>query len=188
MALNRINQAKGALAHLLKQSYVRRDHVAIVSFHEDRARVLLPPSQSVTRARHILDALCVGGSTPLAAGLFSSLEIARRARRSGAPEQMVLLLFTDGRANVSLRAGDVTLEPRARQRLIGREIEQLGAALRRAGVASVVIDTQNRFVSGGEGKKLAGQLGGRYIYFGSNGTAGSEQLSALSLEVTGQRR
>ena len=187
MALNRINQAKGALAHLLKQSYVRRDHVAIVSFHEERARVLLPPCQSVTRARRILDALCVGGSTPLAAGLFSSLEIARRARRHGAPEQMVLLLFTDGRANVSLSDG-VAQDRAGRQLLIDREVEQLGAALRRAGVASIVVDTQNRFFSSGEGRKLAGQLGGRYIYFGSNGTAGSEQLSALSLEVEGQRR
>ena len=188
MALNRINQAKGALAHLLKQSYVRRDHVAVVSFHEERARVLLPPCQSVTRARRILDALCVGGATPLAAGLFSSLEVARRALRHGAPEQMILLLFTDGRANISLRAGGMTPDLRTRRRSIDREIEQLGVALRRAGVASIVVDTQNRFISGGEGRKLADQLGGRYIYFGSNGTAGSEQLNALSLEIEGQRR
>jgi magnesium chelatase subunit D len=183
MALNRINQAKGALAHLLERSYVRRDSVAIVSFRAESAEVLLRPCQSMTRAKRILDELCVGGATPLAAGLFSSLEIARRAARRGV-RQIVLLLFTDGRANVSLRAGRVR-DAAARAQLIEQEIERLGAALRGARVASVVVDTQNRFTSRGEGQMLACKLGGRYIYFGS--AAGSEQLSALGLVAEGQR-
>ena len=63
MALNRINQAKGALTRLLQQSYIRRDQVAIVGFRAERAEILLPPSQSVVRAKRILDGLCVGGAT-----------------------------------------------------------------------------------------------------------------------------
>jgi magnesium chelatase subunit D len=185
MALNRINQAKGALAHLLQQSYVKRDQVAVVSFRAEKADVLLSPCQSVARARRILDALPVGGSTPLAAGLFSSLEIARRAARQGARE-IVLLLFTDGRANVPLRTGEMR-DKATCALLIAKEIERLGAALQRAGVASVIVDTQNRFTSRGEGQMLASKLGGRYIYFGPGLMAASEQLSALSLEVKGRQ-
>jgi magnesium chelatase subunit D len=184
MGLNRINQAKGALVHLLQQSYVRRDTVAVVSFRAESAEVLLPPCQSVTRAKRILDELCIGGATPLAAGLFSSLEIARRAARHGV-RQIVLLLFTDGRANVSLLGAGRVRDAAARGQLIEQEIERLGAALQSAGVASVVIDTQNRFTSRGEGRMLAVKLGGRYIYFGS--AARSEQLSALGLVAEGQR-
>lgn len=165
MAFNRISQAKGALVNLLQRSYVRRDSVAIVSFRAQGASLLLPPSRSVARARRILDALPVGGATPLASGLRNSLDIATRAARQGARE-IVLLLFTDGRANVTLLPTSETQDKAARSLLIKEEIERLGAALQRARVASVVVDTQNRFTSRGEGQLLASQLGGRYIYFG----------------------
>ena len=72
--------------------------------------------------------------------------------------------------------------------MIDKEITQLGAALRRVGVRTVVVDTQNRFTSRGEGQSLAGRLGGRYIYFGTGPADASAQLSALSLEARGQRR
>lgn len=186
MALNRINQAKGALAHLLQQSYVRRDEVAIVSFRADRADVLLPPCRSVARARRILDGIWTGGSTPLSAALASSLLIAERAASRGSG-QIVLLLFTDGRANVSMRASE-TRDRTTRQLLIEQEIARLGAALRRASVVSIVVDTQNRFTSRGEGQRLAGQLGGRYIYFGPGPADGSAQFAALSVETKGQGR
>jgi magnesium chelatase ATPase subunit I len=176
MALNRINQAKGALVNLLQRSYVRRDQVAVVSFRAEAASVLLPPSRSVARARRVLDALSVGGSTPLAAGLLSSLEIARRAARQGAHE-IVLLLFTDGRANVSLLRAAETRDKAARAQSIKEEIEGVGAELRRAGVASVVI----------EGQRLADALGGRYVYFGPGLGVAREQFSALSQEAQGKR-
>ncbi|MGB7921774.1 MAG: magnesium chelatase ATPase subunit I [Pyrinomonadaceae bacterium] len=186
MALNRIGQAKGALSHLLQQSYVRRDSVAIVSFRADRAEVLLPPCRSVARARRMLDGLVVGGSTPLSAALASSLLMAERASSEGA-RQVVLLLFTDGRANVSMSAGE-TSDKRTRQLLIDQELTRLGAALRRAGVVSVVVDTQNRFTSRGEAQTLAGRLGGRYVYFGTGPAAANAYLPALSLEARAPRR
>ncbi|HYE64162.1 MAG TPA: magnesium chelatase ATPase subunit I [Pyrinomonadaceae bacterium] len=176
MALNRINQATGALTHLLQQSYTKRDRVALISFRERRAELLLPPSQSVTRAKRILETLSLGGATPLAAALACSLEVAQRARRQGA-QQIVLLLFTDGHANVSLH-GEESLHGTARTRLIWQEIERLGAALVRAGLINVVVDTQNQFTSRGEGRALALKLDGRYIYL-PHATADGERFSAL---------
>ena len=165
MALNRIAQAKGALVRLLEQSYVRRDRVALLCFRGQGVEVLLPPSASIWRARRLLDELSVGGATPLGAGLTRSLELAERARRQGT-ERIVLLLFTDGRANVSMRK--VGAENRgAGRRLIEEELEVLGQAARQAGVTTIVVDAENRFTSSGEGQKLADRMGARYLRLGS---------------------
>ncbi|HEX8774924.1 MAG TPA: magnesium chelatase ATPase subunit I [Pyrinomonadaceae bacterium] len=178
MALNRIGQAKGALARLLQRSYVRRDRVALVSFRGQTASLLLPPSQSMARAKRILDALSVGGATPLSAGLITSIEVAMRAAQQGVQE-IVLLIFTDGRANVSLRA-DETFDRATRQRVIAGELVRLGALLRQAGVKTVVVDTQNRFVSGGEARALAATLSGHYTSLSTNPLAGLTQPSVVA--------
>jgi magnesium chelatase subunit D len=178
MALNRIGQAKGALSRLLQQSYVRRDSVALVSFRGQAASLLLSPCRSVARAKRILDALSVGGATPLAAGLAASIEVARRAARQGTQE-IVLLIFTDGRANVSLRQ-DETLDRAARQRVIADELVRLGQLLRQSGVTTVVVDTQNRFVSNGEARSLARTLGGRHASLSSNPLIGPTQYFSIA--------
>ncbi|MFL6336265.1 MAG: magnesium chelatase ATPase subunit I [Pyrinomonadaceae bacterium] len=161
MALNRIEQAKGALAQLLRRSYVNRDRVALVVFRGAGSELLLPPSSSVSRARALLDALPVGGATPLASGLLRALEVARRAASSGA-RRVRLVVFTDGRANVPLAVESVR-DRTARRGRIQSEIMSLGASLARACEASVVVDTQNRFTAGGEGRFLAEALGGSYV-------------------------
>ncbi|MDT7541499.1 MAG: magnesium chelatase subunit [Acidobacteriota bacterium] len=160
MALNRIGQAKGALARLLRRSYVRRDRVALVTFRESRGQILLRPTRSHALARRLLDSLLVGGATPLADGLRCAHEIAERARREGT-DRIALLVFTDGRANVSVAKSND--EGRASLRLkIEREVELVGDSLRRTGVESVVIDTRTRFTGDAEGKRLARALGGSY--------------------------
>jgi magnesium chelatase subunit D len=177
MALNRIAQAKGALAQLLRQSYVRRDRVAVVSFRGQRAEVLLRPSGSAARARGVLDGLGVGGATPLAAGLMGALEIARHERRRDAGQRIVLLLFTDGRANVSLSQGE-SLDRASRRLVIDRELTGAGSALSSANVTTVVVDTQNRFTSTGEAQKLAQLIGGHHVHL-PPATAPGGQFAAL---------
>jgi magnesium chelatase subunit D len=165
MALNRIAQAKGALARLLRQSYLNRDRVALITFREREGRVLLAPSQSSALAKRLLDALPVGGATPLTAGLLRALEVSERAARQGT-DRIVLLVFTDGRANVT-RDGVAGGDLRDVRRRIKGEVEKIGAALKRRGVAPVIVDTQNRFTSGGEGQALAHTLGGQYVHLAS---------------------
>jgi magnesium chelatase subunit D len=181
MALNRIGQAKGALAGLLRQSYIRRDRVSLVCFRGRQAETLLPPSASVTRAARILDELYIGGPTPLAAGISRALDIATRARQQQGASRIMLLLFTDGHANVTL-GGESARAGTSRARAIWRELEQLGAEAQRAGIASIVVDTHNRFTGGGEGQMLADKLGGRHLYLTSNSTAVVE-LDALGSEM-----
>lgn len=162
MALNRMNQAKGALTRLLSQAYVHRDKVALISFRGSTAELLLPPSQSVERAKRLLDALPVGGGTPLTAGLVAALDLATRARRGGI-RQIMLLLFSDGRANVALGA-QKELDRDARQRAIHDELARVSVALQHEGVFTVVIDTESHFTSGGAARELADLLVARYLY------------------------
>jgi magnesium chelatase ATPase subunit I len=166
MAFNRIERARGALEWLLNKSYIRRDRVAIVAFRGQEAEELLPPSQSMSRARRVLDNLLMGGSTPLAAALATAQTIATRAARQGT-EKIIFLLFTDGRPNVPLRAQH-SLNPVQRQSAIISELKHLGSALRKAGVKIVLVDTQNRFTAGGEGRALVVELGGNYVYLSSS--------------------
>jgi magnesium chelatase subunit D len=161
MALNRIEQAKGALTQLLRRSYVNRDRVALIVFRGEGSELLLSPSASVARARAMLDALPVGGGSPLASGLLRALEVARRAVSNGT-RKVRLVVFTDGRANVPLNVeGDRDRAARAGR--IRAEIVSLGASLARVCDASVVVDTQSRFTASGEGRLLADALGGGYV-------------------------
>jgi magnesium chelatase subunit D len=159
MARNRISQAKGAALKLLRQSYIKRDRVAIVGFRGTRAEVLLPPSKSMLRASRVLDSLAVGGGTPLSAGLRCSLEVAKRVKSEGA--EIVLLLFTDARANVAVSTNGNGSRMQ-RQAIIEREIAGLGLELRRVGVRTIVVDTQNEFIASHNARLLAEQLGGTY--------------------------
>jgi magnesium chelatase subunit D len=158
MALNRISQAKGALIRLLQEAYIHRDHVALISFRDDHAELLLPPSRSVESARRALQSLAVGGATPLAAGLFAVLDLVRSGQHKDRRGKL-LVLFTDGRANVACAQG----QSAPARRTIWKELERAGCALQYEGVASVVIDTQRPLLASGEGVALAELLGARYV-------------------------
>ncbi|MFN2511635.1 MAG: magnesium chelatase ATPase subunit I [Pyrinomonadaceae bacterium] len=163
MAINRISQAKGAALSLLKQSYINRDRVAIVGFRGTAAEVLLPPSRSMLRARRVLDSLGVGGGTPLTAGLILSLDLVKQDRSES---EIVLLVFTDGNANVAARSNGSAsgLEPRAERReVIAKELAGLGFALEKAGVKSFVVDSQRQYLSNGGAEALAARLGWNYV-------------------------
>jgi magnesium chelatase subunit D len=162
MSLNRMAQAKGALARLLQQAYLHRDKVALISFRRKEAEILLAPTRSVELAKQIVDGMPTGGATPIAAAVVKALEIARLARLRGISQAMLVLL-TDGRSNVGLQ-DEMAQERLKRCSAIDEELQNLGMALQSANIASVVIDTKSRFVSSGEGGKLAEKLGGRYLY------------------------
>lgn len=161
MALNRMRQAKGAVHSLLEQAYVNRDKVALMSFRAQCADLLLPPTSSVELLRRAVDQIPTGGGTPLAATLLLTLEVAEQAKRKGYGN-IVLVLLTDGRANIGLRAERAGVD---------EELQGIAAAVAARGLKTLLIDTQRSFVSHGAGQKLARWLGGEYLYMPSAGSA-----------------
>ncbi|MEF8856135.1 MAG: ATP-binding protein [Haloplanus sp.] len=89
--------AKGTVLELLKDAYRERDEVAFVAFAGDEADVLLPPTNSVTLAARHLKELPTGDRTPLPSGLRTAGDVLDRAD----PSASVVVLVTDGRANVA---------------------------------------------------------------------------------------
>ena len=159
MAVNRMAQAKGAMARLLQQAYVFRDQVALVRFGGEGAETLLPPTRSVQRAKRLVEALPAAGATPLAAGLVQALGVARSAKLRGSPHP-VLLILTDGRANRPARPATSGPVPPA---VLQRELQLLGAEIQRESLTAVVVDTRPSFLAGGEGETLAGWIRARYL-------------------------
>ena len=151
-ARQRLAEAKGCVELLLADCYVRRDQVALVAFRGRCGELLLPPTGSVVRARRALDGLPGGGGTPLAAGLDAALALAAQLRRGG--EAAMLVLLTDGRANVS-RAG-------AADRVQARQ-DALDAAarIRAAALPALFVDISLR--PGEQAAELAAGMGARYL-------------------------
>ena len=163
MAANRIARAKSTILKLLRKSYLNRDSVAIVSFHGTSANVDLPPSRSILRARRVLDSLRMGGSTPLALGLVTTIELLELVGNKFG--ETVVLLFTDGRSNVPLRRGGLNLRA-FRQVKIESELRELTVALNRTRARVIVVDTQKEFESAADTRRLASILRARFVKVG----------------------
>lgn len=163
MAMNRMREAKGAVAKLLQDAYVNRDTVALIAFRGGEAEILLPPTNSVERAKRSLDVLPTGGGTPLASALIKAYGLVAASRRKGVERTLVIFL-TDGRANVPLTESAAGMIMEIRRRHVRQELERVTEAYRREGVSTLVIDTKQTFGAQSEATRLAQMLGGRYYY------------------------
>ena len=151
-AAERMAATKGAVLSLLRDAYQRRDRVGLLVFRRDRADLVLPFTNSVERARRALVDLPIGGKTPLPAALLLAGRVFETARRVEPGALPLLILLTDGVGNVPLAEGH----------RVEDEVLVLTSRLRRAGVHSVVVDSE----SGGPDSpaaRLAEALGGHFL-------------------------
>ena len=151
-ALNRLAEAKGAVELVLADCYVRRDQVAMVAFRGRAAELLLPPTRSLVRAKRSLAALPGGGGTPLASGIDAAVALAEPIRRKG--ETPILVLLTDGRANVA-RDGSGG-RPQAEEDAL-----QAARAVCAEGLAALVLDISPKPQP--LARRVADAMGARYL-------------------------
>jgi magnesium chelatase subunit D len=136
---------------LLRDAYQRRDRVGLVSFQRDYARVLLPLTNSVELAQKRLQTMPTGGKTPLARGMLTAFELLERARRQDEEILPLMVLLTDGQANVAIG----NLPPQ-------QEAYKIADMIAAHAIRAIVIDTEHPNFERGLSRRLAQHLKGAY--------------------------
>jgi Mg-chelatase subunit ChlD len=145
----RMEATKGAIMSLLVDAYQKRDHVGLVVFQKEEARLVLPFTSSVELAQGALQHLPVGGKTPLSAGLMLGYRVFRRALNLHSEAMPLMILLTDGAGNVSL-----TETPPQ------EEAHKIADLIHKTGIHSVVINMEHEAYDRGLARGLAQALGG----------------------------
>ena len=178
-AQRRMAAVKGAVLSLLLDAYQRRDRVALISFRGSGAQVMLPPTGSVDLAQVCLQEMPTGGRTPLGQGLLKALELVEAETMKDRDVLPLIVLLSDGRANVGLsnlgpsNHGVSHENPDDRREQTGlasnggfsdlRDVQAVASLVQAQQVPSVVIDTESGFIRLGLARPIAEAMGGRYL-------------------------
>ena len=163
MGTRLMRETKGAVLSLLLEAYQKRDRVSLIAFKDQKAEVLLAPTSSIELARKKLRDLPAGGKTPLAAGMIQGYELARSHIRRDRKTMPILILISDGKANVGAstrisysmeRAGRIYDEVFSVARAIKNDLM----------MQSLVINTEPETMGGfGMAERIAEHMAARYI-------------------------
>ena len=142
----RLELAKAAALGLLKSNYQHRDEVALMVFRGQGADLVMPFTSAIEGVEQALSDVPTGGRTPLARALLDATEILSTR------DPALLIVFTDGRANVSASGGDPWEESLA-----------ACAPLKDVCAGAVVIDCEPGPIVLGRARQLAAALGAECI-------------------------
>jgi magnesium chelatase subunit D len=131
----RMRETKAAILSLLLDAYRRRERVGLVVFQGEKAVTALPFTHSIEMAQRYLRDLPTGGKTPLPHGLAKAMELITRERAKHPKDAFLLVLITDGKANVSLTGKPAMTE-----------VKELAAQIGSLGINTLVLNTE-RFAS-----------------------------------------
>jgi Mg-chelatase subunit ChlD len=117
-----LEAVREALLRLHGDAYRCRDRVGIVALKDLGAVVVQHPIANLRVVANKLVSMHISGFTPLAAGMYKGWEVLKEAKRRDASTIPVMVIVTDGSANVPLRR---SIETGA-----VRQIDEIHAALR----------------------------------------------------------
>jgi len=162
MGTRLMSETKGAIFALLLEAYQKRDKVGLIAFRGMKAEVLLPPTNSIELAKKLLEELPTGGKTPLGHGLLTAYQVLKRELAREPDLLPLLIVVTDGRANVGLDRNKYYEGPQFGE--IYREIYEICHLIQKEErIRALVIDAEEkRMGSFGRSKKLAQALNAKY--------------------------
>jgi magnesium chelatase subunit D len=150
-----IEEVKEAMLKLHRDAYRYRDKVGIVALKETGAVVVQHPITNLRVLANKLLELRISGHTPLAAGMLKALEVLKEAKRRDRSAIPVMVVITDGSANVPLRRSLETGEIREFDmvRIAVREFEDtavrdviaVSKMIKKQGIHTVVVNTNPHF-------------------------------------------
>ena len=151
----RMKAAKGAVLAILAKARLGRHRVAMVTFRDESAEVLLQPTSSLALARQRLTSLSTGGATPFADGLMKAWKLVTSERLKDPEIDPMLVLISDGEANVPY-------DPRGKLKDVADELAVISQRMRKDRIRAVVIDTKPSWEKSGAMLRIAEFLGGAY--------------------------
>ena len=128
----RMAETKAAILSLLLDAYQKRERVGLIVFRGREARLTLPFTHSVETAQRHLAHLPTGGKTPLAHALRLTNDLIKTEQLRHPQDAFLLVLVTDGRANVSLGRGRPM-----------EEVKELSAQIKTLGVNALILDSES---------------------------------------------
>ncbi len=155
----RIDAVKRAILKLHGDAYRFRDRVGIVALKDTGAIVVQHPITNLRVVSNKLLGLKISGYTPLASGMLKAWEVLKESKRRDPSTIPVMIVITDGSANVPLARSLETGEVRSIEepRIIVREYEDLAIRdvlavsrlVKKEGFQTIVVNT-NPHVHGRE--------------------------------------
>jgi len=130
-ARERMRETKAAILSLLLDAYQRRERVGLVVFQGEKAVPALPFTHSIEVAQRYLRDLPTGGKTPLPHGLALALDLIKKERAKYPKDAFLLVLITDGKANISL-TGKTPMT----------EVKELAVQVKNLGINSLILNTE----------------------------------------------
>ena len=150
-ANQRMVETKGAILSLLLDAYQKRERVGLVVFRGEQAHLVLPFTHSIEQARKCLEDMPTGGKTPLPRALQLAHEVIHKEKMRHPQDAFLLVLISDGKANIGLGSGSVLDDTKAMTR-----------QLRGLGINSLVLDTEAGFLNLSYLPQVAEALKGKY--------------------------
>ncbi len=92
-----------ALVRLKTYAWRKRDKIGIIACSGDEATVLVYPSTNINIIKQHFKRIVAGGRTPLASGMLRGMRILELERRKNPDIVPLMIIITDGLANVPLK-------------------------------------------------------------------------------------
>jgi magnesium chelatase subunit D len=146
-----LEAVREALLRLHGDAYRCRDRVGIVALRDLSAVVVQHPITNLRVVANKLVNMRVSGFTPLAAGMYKAWEVLKEARRRDPSTVPVMVIITDGSANVPLRRNpetgairdidEIKVAVREYEDMAVDDVGSISRIVKREGIHTIVVNT-----------------------------------------------
>ncbi len=200
--LMNIDALKMAILELHSDAYRSRDRVGIVALKDTGAVVVQHPIANLRVVANKLLGLKISGFTPLATGMLKAWEVLKEAKRRDASTIPVMIIMTDGSANVplsrSLETGEVRqfdtvgIAVREYEDWAIQDVMAVSKMIKKEGIQTIVVNTNPNLY----GRETYGFRVTRNIAALTNGThhivgrltTGKEMVENIITKIAEDRR
>ncbi len=157
--------AKRCLDEIFLDTYKKRDKIAVITAGGENASYLLPFTSNIEKGRTLIDSIGFGGTSPLSSGIKTGLHILEDIMRKEPWLVPIIVIITDGGANVPLFLGGK----------IEEEFSRLSDEMDHLGIRPLIIDVGERSTIC---EDIVRRTDGKYLPIGFN-----EEGSHIDLEM-----